>query len=96
MRRPAPVFGITSLFVIALLTACGAGTPEGARGATPVKYVICSASDTQCFVSARFGERWVCEQYRKLEEANCAFRDEVNTVECVALDRPKMAVSYCI
>jgi len=50
--------------LVSVLAACeqSSGGVAGAKGDTPVKYVICGAGESNCFVAARFKDIDACQR----------------------------------
>lgn len=70
-------------------------TPHTARGATEVRYVICSAADKDCFVSARFAEFSSCETYKKFSEMGCDSLSNPSRMTCAVPSEPSLAHAFC-
>lgn len=50
-------------------------TPGTANGKTPVRYVICSNGDTDCFVAARFKDFEACKRHDKWASMLCGCKE---------------------
>lgn len=87
-------FAILSLM---LLVGCsdGGGGVKSAKGDTPVKYVICSSGEQNCFVSARFTDLNSCESHKDWAEMLCDKKSNPGNMTCTIDTLPKVAFSYC-
>lgn len=89
-------------FAVVLLLACGldqgAGTPNSAVGDTPVKAVVCSQGDVNCFVVARYSDLDSCEYHRKLSSMSCDSLSSNDKIFCESIDPVRLmeTPSYCI
>jgi hypothetical protein len=62
----------TTVVTLFFLAGCeSSSNVKNADGETPVKYVICSAGETNCFVAARFKDLPGCESYKDWSEMLC-------------------------
>lgn len=89
---------ILRLAIILLLIGCNSKNNEGviaAKGNTPAKYVICGASETNCFVSARFRNLDSCEDHKKWSEMLCDSISHPEKMICENDKSNKIAFSYC-
>jgi hypothetical protein len=89
---------ILALALIGLLNSCDSASTEGAKGAegeTPVKYVICTAGETNCFLAARFKDLDGCESHKKWSEMLCDSQSYPGKMVCEKDNRPQIAFSYC-
>jgi hypothetical protein len=91
--------GLAALF-IALAVVLGAagcddgrGSPATAKGDTPIRFVICSAGDRDCFVAARFDTFESCESHKQVASYLCDRRTP-GQITCTAPGQTT-AVSYC-
>jgi hypothetical protein len=85
-----------ALAVMVVVSACNASdTPQDARGETPVRYVICSVGDTDCFVAARFKDFSSCESHRKWAEMLCDSISRAGKMSCRKDPEPSIGVAYC-
>jgi len=79
-----------------VLSGCGDGTPQSAKGETPYRYVVCSVGDTGCFVTARFKDLSECEEYREREEMYCDSVSTPGQITCrKESSQHRIAVAYC-
>lgn len=83
----------------ALLTGCldfggNDGGVKGAKGDTPVRYVICGAGESACFVAARFARLDSCESHKKWSEMLCDSTTP-GVMNCRADTGAQVAHSYC-
>ncbi len=79
------------------LAACeqrGTGV-QGATGETPVKYVICSAGERDCFVAARFKSLDACESHKNWGDMRCDSLSKPGEMHCRKGSGPVIAVTYC-
>ena len=95
-RISLAIFALIAFFT---LSACGSdklsGGPLEAIGETPVRYIICSVGDQNCFVAARFNDLDSCNNHKNLSEMLCDRLSEPGTVTCKKDMREQLAVSYC-
>jgi hypothetical protein len=79
------------------LTACGMAESgvKGAKGDTPVKYVICSAGEQNCFISARFKDLDSCQSHKNWSEMLCDSRSRPNEMLCRKDPGPAIGMAYC-
>jgi hypothetical protein len=84
------------IMVIALL-GCGghSDSPETAKGETKIRYVICRAGGTDCFVAARFKDMDSCESHKQLDEMLCDRRSDPGKIICKKDTDQNVAVAYC-
>lgn len=47
------------------------GGVKGAKGDTPIRYVICGAGEKACFLAARFANLDGCESHKKWADMLC-------------------------
>ena len=89
----------SSLLILAAftLTACNTadGGVNGAQGDTPAKYVICSAGEQNCFISARFKDLDSCQSHKNWSEMLCDSRTQPGVMLCRKDSAPSIAVAYC-
>ena len=89
---------IAVLLVLTLLVGCDNKSTSGVKNAigdTPVKYVICSLGETNCFVAARFKDLDGCQSHKDWADMLC---DNVTTpgkMTCAQDNGPKIAIAYC-
>lgn len=89
---------ISALALAIFLAGCGSGNTEGVKGAkgeTPVRYVICGSGESKCFVSARFKDLDGCERHKKWSEMLCDNRSNSAKMICEKDNGPQIAFSYC-
>jgi hypothetical protein len=89
---------ILALLLIGCLTSCGGGSVDGVNGAkgdTPVKYVICGAGESNCFVAARFKDLDGCESHKSWAEMLCDKQSHPGKMICEKDNGPQVAFSYC-
>lgn len=89
---------IYTLVLAILLVSCGNENVEGIRGAkgeTPVRYVICDAGEADCFVSARFKDLDGCESHKKWSEMLCDSVSHPGQMICEKNNKPQIVFSYC-
>ena len=80
-----------------LLTSCSSKTDEGvmsARGETPVKYVVCTAAEQNCFVAARFHAMDSCERHKMWSGMLCNTEPTSGNMICRP-DKVPMTFGYC-
>ncbi len=83
---------------VLLLSACtgeDAGGVKDAKGETTVRYVICGAGETNCFVSARFKDLDGCESHKRWSEMLCDSRSQPGKMICEKDSGTQIAFSYC-
>jgi len=93
MNKKIPV-----LALVLLLAGCGGGNSEGIKGAkgeTPIRYVICGVGESNCFVSARFKDIDGCESHKKWSEMLCDSRSNPTKMICEKDNGAQIAFSYC-
>jgi hypothetical protein len=89
------LIGIISASTIVL--ACGrGGGAQAARGSTPIRYVICSKADGDCFVQARFRSLEDCENARAILDAACDRVTQPRKIICDTTAKPVLAATYCV
>lgn len=89
---------IFALLITALLIApCESADlgVKGAKGETPVKYVICSISGTNCFVAARFDELEACESYKHWHGMLCDKVSKTGEMLCRTNTGRTISTAYC-
>ncbi len=87
---------ILALSATALLTGCdggGEGGVKGAKGDTPIRYVICSHGEQSCFVAARFANLDGCESHKKWADMLCD-NTTPGVMNCRHDSNP-ISVAYC-
>ena len=77
-----------AVVIVGALSACNKDS------GTPVKYEICHADGTGCFVDARFKFFESCENYRKISEMLCD-STKPGEVTCRASASPSTATARC-
>lgn len=91
MRKYIPL-----TFALVLVAGCeNRSILKNAKGETPVKFVICSAGETGCVVSARFGNLEACERHKAWAEMLC---DEISTpgqMICRKDRGTQISTAYC-
>ena len=83
---------------LTLLAACDgwlADTPKTAKGDTPIRYIVCSAGDKNCFVVARFKDFETCESYKQISGSLCDRISTPGQIICKTDPGPTIAVAYC-
>ena len=89
---------ILALVLIGFLIGCSSENTEGVKGAkgeTPVRYVICGAGETSCFVGARFKDLDGCESHKKWSEMLCDSQSHPGKMICEKDNGAQIAFSYC-
>lgn len=66
---------------------------KGAKGDTPVRYVVCGLGEKGCFVAARFNYLDSCESHKKWSEMLC--ETTPGTMSCRVDSSVPIAQSYC-
>ena len=85
--------------VVALLAVLAAacdderGSPATAKGDTPIRYVICSVGDKDCFVAARFTDFSACERHKEWSGMVCD-RNKPGRMVCNTPESTE-SVGYC-
>lgn len=70
-------------------------TLGGANGETPVRYVICSVGDTNCFVAARFKDFHGCESHDRWASMLCDSASTPGKMVCEEDKGRQIAVTHC-
>lgn len=70
------------------------GGPAAATGETPVRYVICSLGDKDCFVSARYRDFQSCESHKEIDAMLFDRRSTPGRIVCTK-ENDVLAVAYC-
>lgn len=89
---------IAPVFILLLLVGCESSTSsevKSASGETPVKYVICSQGEFNCFVTARFKDLNKCQSYKDWADMLCDKIFTPSKMTCVQDNGPKIGVTYC-
>ena len=83
--------------LVLVLAACEQGKSgiAGAKGDTPVKYVICGAGESNCFVAARFDDFDSCERHKAWADMLCDTKSKVNEMVCRKDPGPNIGFAYC-
>jgi hypothetical protein len=71
----------TALFLPAC-TGENSGSVQDAEGETTVRYVICGAGETNCFVAARFKDFDGCESHKRWSEMLCDSKSQPEKLIC--------------
>lgn len=71
------------------------GGVKSAKGDTPIKYVICGQSESNCFVAARFKDLDGCQSHKDFADMLCDSKSAPGTMNCKVDSRPQIAVAYC-
>jgi hypothetical protein len=95
--------GRTTRFVVLCLGgvafACapsgGTGTPQGAKGDTPIRYIICGVMHEDCRVYARFDDLSSCKDHEKFSSALCESKGPPGTIVCDTTVE-SVIQSYCL
>ena len=86
------------LILIGFLVGCNDENTKGVKGTkgeTPVRYVICGAGETNCFVGARFKDLDGCETHKKWSEMLCDSQSDPRKMICEKDSGAQIAFSYC-
>ena len=85
------------LLPLVLLAACNQETSgvKGAKGETPVKYVICGAGETNCFIAARFKDLDTCQRHKDWADMLCDSRSKPGEMICRKDAGPAIGLAYC-
>ena len=87
------------LSIVLIVSGChpsgSDGGVKGAKGETPVKYVICGFAETNCFIAARFKDLDGCESHKKWSEMQCDSISQPGKMICETDRGGSVAVSYC-
>jgi hypothetical protein len=81
--------------VVSACDGSSGDTPQGARGETPVRYVICSVGGTNCFVAARFKDFDSCESHKEWADMLCDRRSSPGKMVCTKDSGPRIGIAYC-
>ena len=85
-----------SITALALVGCSGErGGPSTATGDTPVRYVICSDGERDCFVVARFDTFESCESHKEISISLCDRRVPDRIVCTRNTATPLLARAYC-
>lgn len=87
-----------AVFAIALVTGCENGDTRDLRnasGETPIKFVICSLGETNCFVAARFKDMDGCQSHKDWADMLCTKNTTAGEMLCKQDKGSKIAVAYC-
>lgn len=87
-----------AVFVLFLLVGCESASSSGvksASGGTPVKYVICSQGETNCFVAARFKDLEGCQSHKEWADMLCDKMSTPGKMTCIQDTGPKIGAAYC-
>lgn len=82
---------------VILLQGCGDGSGgvKGAKGDTPVKYVICGHGESDCFVAARFKDLDACQSHKNWADMLCDSQSDPGKMVCTKNAQLNIAVAYC-
>jgi len=89
---------ITAIFILLFLIGCestNSSDVKNANGATPVKFVICSLGETNCFVAARFKDLDSCQSHKDWADMLCDKISNPGKMTCTKETAPQIAVAYC-
>jgi hypothetical protein len=80
------------------LLGCGGsdGGVKGAKGDTPVRYVICSQGEANCFVAARFKSLDSCQSHKDWSEMLCDSKSTPGAMVCRKDPGPTISFAYCV
>lgn len=78
-----------------LLSACSDDGVKGAKGDTPVKYVICGPGESNCFVAARFKNLSGCQAHKEWSDMLCNSKSTPGVTTCRKGSGPAIAVGHC-
>jgi hypothetical protein len=83
--------------VVALGYGCSAGEVgvKDASGDTPVRYVICSVGEKNCFVAARFKDLDACQSHKDWADMLCDSRSKPGVMICTRDSGESIATAYC-
>lgn len=70
-------------------------TLGSANGETPVRYVICSVGDTNCFVAARFKDFGGCQSHDRWASMLCDSASTPGRMVCEQDKARQIAVTHC-
>lgn len=95
-NRSLPLLALLGA-VAGLVAGCDAGAEgvKGAKGDTPVKYVICGMGESNCFVSARFKDLDGCESHKNWSSMLCDSRTP-GVMACRTDPGPHIGAAYCV
>lgn len=88
------LFSYLTLLVLAACDQGGVGV-KGAKGDTPVKYVICGAAESNCFVAARFKDLDSCQSHKTWADMQCDTNSKANEMVCRKDTGPRIGFAYC-
>lgn len=89
---------IAPVFILLLLSGCESSNSKdvkSASGETPVKYVICSQGENNCFVAARFKDLDGCQSHKDWADMLCDKISTPSKMICAQDNGPKIGVAYC-
>ena len=83
--------------LVSVLAACeqSSGGVAGAKGDTPVKYVICGAGESNCFVAARFKDIDACQSHKTWADMLCDSKSKADEMVCHKDPGPSIGFAYC-
>jgi hypothetical protein len=87
----------TIMFAL-LLTSCGNNNLSDVKHAndeTLIRYVICSAGETNCFVAARFKDLDSCQSHKEWADMLCDKLSTPGKMICSQNNLPKIGIAYC-
>jgi hypothetical protein len=85
--------------IVLLISGCDsnattfADSPASAAGETPVRYVLCSSGDRNCYVAARFSSFASCESHNELSGMLCDRSQAPARITCIATE--STVSGYC-
>jgi hypothetical protein len=90
----------TYALLLALLALVGctpekklADNPQTAKGETPIRFVICNAGGSGCFVASRFASFDSCEAHKEWSDMQCD-RTSPGRMDCHARVS-EISATYC-
>lgn len=83
--------------VLLALAACdqGGGGVKGAKGETPIKYVICGAAESNCFLAARFKDFDACQSHKTWADMLCDSKSKPGETLCRNDPGPNIGFAHC-
>lgn len=95
--RQANMKSILAVFALLFLAGCeeSGSSVKTANGETPVRYVICNAEETNCFLAARFKDLSGCESHKNWADMLCDRLAVPGQMTCKRDTRLQVSVAYC-
>lgn len=92
--RPT-TYAALALIAGAVVGCSDADGVAGAKGETPVRYLICGVGEKSCFIAARFKDLEACESHKRWSEMLCDSKSTPGVMNCRADPGPQVGKAYC-